>query len=117
MSLWIHLTSPTVAVQGTIAHAVAPLFKTNPKVADKNKRKTVDTLCGKNRARRLGVPTVNADGTPTGAISVIWPPYVEEMTEAGYTRCRECMRLSPGKPNRMVPEESRYKPPRSKAAS
>ena len=106
MSLWIHLTSPTCAVQGSVVHAVEALYKTPP--GQKVTRKTVDTLCGLKRAKRIGVGVVKSDGTPDGGITVTWPPYVSEMAEQGYTRCRECMRLAPGKPNRMVPEESRY---------
>ena len=107
MSLWIHLTSRTVAAQGNVVHAVEAVCKTTG--AMRSKRKTVDTLCGLKRARRVGVTAVDRDGTPSGGMTILWPPYVEEMAESGYTRCRECMRLSPGKPNRMVPEENRYK--------
>jgi hypothetical protein len=113
VSLWVQITSPTCAVQGTVVHAVEAVCVSREPM--RSKRRTVDTLCGLKRARRIGVGVVNQDGSPRGGMTVPWPPYVEEMQAEGYTRCRECMKLRPGKPNRMVPEESRYDPSQQKA--
>jgi hypothetical protein len=90
MSLWIHvgLTCAVDAKGGM--HAVrTPRRKT--------RRKTWDTACGK-RARLLAFPVKDQHGS---AITVVWPPYMDQAREWGLERCRECMAAVGGKPQRV----------------
>lgn len=99
-SIWIHVGRDVCSLVGGQIHATDWIDT----VAKKGKcsRKTHPTRCGRQRARLIGVGTVNERGESTGSMTVPWPPYVEEIREDGLERCRECFALKPGKPNRLV---------------
>lgn len=91
MSVWLHITCDMCAVdRHGVLHAVTAR---SPKI----KRKTYDTACGR-RATLLGFDVV---GHPGSHMTARWPVYVAQAREWGYERCRDCMKASPGKPERV----------------
>ena len=87
MSLYTHITCPIVGVAGGAAHATKARYGV--------KRKTYDAACGK-RVKLLAHPT-----TDGGHITQPWPPYAADAKEWGLTRCPDCLREVPGKPQRL----------------
>jgi hypothetical protein len=66
-----------------VVHAVDPVRLL---AAGKRRRRTVDTLCGHQRARLLTVEAVNTDGDPIGHSAMSWPPPARK-----HTRCPDCL--------------------------
>lgn len=91
MRLGLILTSPVIAVAGARVHAVKVTRRPL-----KSKRKTYDAVCG----RRAKLLAFDVQGQPDYRMTVAWPPYVADSQEWGYERCRDCMKLAPGKPSR-----------------
>lgn len=95
MSLWIRVGGPSVSVAGGIAHATD-----FPAYPPRSKRRTVETVCGKKRARLLGIDVVNKHGEKQGGVAMYWPPFVADLKEQALTRCGDCMTARPGRPSR-----------------
>lgn len=90
MSFWVRISGPICVVAGGQVHAGDALRSV------KSNRKTYDTKCGK-RGKALGH---SVKDSPGDGIAAYWPPYVADAREWGYERCKDCMRLAPGKPER-----------------
>lgn len=90
MSLWLRHGQVCVVVGGRV-HAADGWQNL------RSKRKTYDTACGR-RGKPIGFPVV---GQPGDGMVAPWPPYVADVRDWGYERCRECMTRQPGKPERL----------------
>lgn len=85
--LWMQM-GPMCAVTPGVVHATD--------LRKPSKRRTVDTACGKKRARYRVMSVVNTSGERVGSITLRWPPKVADI--APDRRCPDCMTLRPGKP-------------------